>query len=296
MVLNLEPFDEFETLHYFLKHYYLGLAANGVNFFDFQPEKSVSNCLPHSEEGFLEVTCDQALSHRANFGFCETQSGTYLAGGFGATSADPNHRKLDSIQFVSKNNDVLDLDTKFAKVQNLQTIAFGDYLVIFGGRTSPNKTCTKFYVFKKLPDDSLELLFENENDDLQLYRAAVCKIAENKALAFGGRSVEGKFTNCLKIIDFDLSSEKLISVFDIPNDFPAVASAGLVEISKDRFLIVGGLINDGKISDVTIEFSISEDDKLFDIRTSKIPFGIYDHRKKCKKKLSVILYGYYKCI
>ena len=54
-VLNLEPFDEFETLHYFLKHYYLGLASNGVDFFDFHPERSVKNCLPHSEEGFLEL-------------------------------------------------------------------------------------------------------------------------------------------------------------------------------------------------------------------------------------------------
>ena len=120
---------------------------------------------------------------------------------------------------------------------------------------------------------------QDENQDLQLYRSAVLRLSDNRALVFGGRSADGKFTNALKMVYFDSTIENWVKVKDIQNDFPAAASSSLTEISKNRFMIIGGILSDGKISNVCIDFSITDDGNLIDEKTSKIPFGVYGHRK-----------------
>ena len=94
-ILDLEPFDDFETLHYGLKHYYLGLASNGLELSDFFPVTSEKNCMPHSEDGFIfEMKSEIETSQRMNFGVCQTDKGISLKINYQFSFCEKNYQTL----------------------------------------------------------------------------------------------------------------------------------------------------------------------------------------------------------
>ena len=73
------------------------------------------------------------------------------------------------------------------------------------------------------------------------------KVSNSSALIFGGRALDGKFSNALKLLKFSSSDQTSISVETIESNFPALASSSLVQLSEERFLVIGGLLEDGSI-------------------------------------------------
>ena len=96
-VVDLEPFDEFETLHYFLKHYYIGVAAKGLQIDSILPEKKFSLNSVGFYRSFWKTTVLNSLSHRSFYGFAEFNGKYYFVGGLGSDAKNANHRKLDNI-------------------------------------------------------------------------------------------------------------------------------------------------------------------------------------------------------
>ena len=60
------------------------------------------------------------------------------------------------------------------------------------------------------------------------------------------------------------------------NILPALGSSTLTKTADGSFLIIGGLFEDGSISDEIIRFKL-ENDTFVLINRSKMPFGIYGH-------------------
>ena len=73
------------------------------------------------------------------------------------------------------------------------------------------------------------------------------KISNSSALIFGGRTLDGKFSNALKLLTLSSRDPTSISVEKIESNFPALASSSLVQLSEERFLVIGGLLEDGSI-------------------------------------------------
>ena len=105
------------------------------------------------------------------------------------------------------------------------------------------------------------------------------KISETEALIFGGRTKDGKFSNALKIVKLTSEKEISVSVKNVENNFPALASSSLIQLNEKRFLILGGISSNGEISDLAIEFSLNEFENVENVKTTRLPFGVYGHRK-----------------
>ena len=105
------------------------------------------------------------------------------------------------------------------------------------------------------------------------------KISETNALIFGGRTKDGEFSNTLKIVKFTSEKEISVSVKNVENNFPALASSSLIQLNEKRFLILGGISSSGKISDLAIEFSLNDFKYIENVKTTRLPFGVYGHRK-----------------
>ena len=73
------------------------------------------------------------------------------------------------------------------------------------------------------------------------------KLSNSSALIFGGRTFDGKFSNGLKLLTFSSRDRTSISVKNIESNFPALASSSLVQLSEERFLVIGGLLENGSI-------------------------------------------------
>ena len=75
---------------------------------------------------------------------------------------------LESIQFLKKSGELRNFSVKCGKSQFSQLIDFGNLIMSFGGRISPNEVENEFRIFKK-DGDSLKLISIDENPDLELY-------------------------------------------------------------------------------------------------------------------------------
>ena len=145
-VPSLEPFDEFETLHYFLKHYYIGFGGINVNVAEFYP--NVRN--PRGPTEFVRKTMSvdpiDVGYARSNFGFARLDKRTFLIGGFGFDDfQNSHHRRLETILETEMNNGIKD-SLVIEALMSMQAVSFGKFFVTFGGRTSPNKPSSRGYI------------------------------------------------------------------------------------------------------------------------------------------------------
>ena len=135
-LLELEFFDDFETLHYGLKHYYLGLGSNGQNISDFQPIISEETCESEAakDEKFI-----------SNLKYDPEKN---------ADSERSKYTKLASLNEDIKKSQIID---------------YHDYAILFGGRFSPISQKNNFKIFK-MKEKKPELVAEGKNEELELHR------------------------------------------------------------------------------------------------------------------------------
>ena len=135
---ELEFFDDFETLHYGLKHYYLGLGSNGQNISDFQPVISEKTCESEAakDEKFISNLKYDPESEK---------------------NADFERARYIKLAFLNED------------IKKSQIIDFHDYAILFGGRFSPISQENNFKIFK-MKEKKSELVAEGKNEELELHR------------------------------------------------------------------------------------------------------------------------------
>jgi hypothetical protein len=286
-VPSLEPFDEFETLHYFLKHYYIGFGGINVDVVDFYP--NLRN--PRGPTEFVRKTMSVAPIDvgyaRSNFGFARVDERAFLIGGFGFDNfQNAHHRRLDTILETDMNNGIKD-SAGIEAVMSIQAVSIGTFLVTFGGRTSPNKPSSTLKVYEVR--DKCEEIMRIENDDFALYRAAVAQDQNGAIWCFGGRTFDGRFTANLTKIDLDIEA-RTCAREKVSNPFPPLASAALKKVSDSEFMLVGGLGESGAFSNLGFIFEI-EGAAVKMKRTFKMPFGIYGHQLEVLEQDRILLIG-----
>ena len=137
-ILELEFFDDFETLHYGLKHYYLGLGTNGQQISDFQPVLSGKTCeseAAEDEKFIFNLKCDPETEKNADF----------------------ERAKYIKLAFLKED------------IKKSQIIDFHDFAILFGGRFSPISQENNFKIFK-MKEQKPELVAEGKNEELELHR------------------------------------------------------------------------------------------------------------------------------
>ena len=289
-VVNIEPFDEYETLHYFLKHYYIGMGAINLDPKKFYPTSTCPQ--PKIKEKRKLWNANNVPSnetHRSFYASARYQNFQYLAGGLGATATNPTHRKLDTISRIDQNGNE-EIVAEIKPVQSPQMVVMGNHLVLFGGRASPQKPSGNVYVFKILSYGELEKCSEISDPVFATYRSAVTAINDTSFVRFGGRKANGEFCNDLTIIEFNFTMDSYTTT-KVENDFPALASATLSASDEDIFHLIGGLSDDGQICDQDVQFRITNKTEIEILNRIKLPFGIYDHCVHFKRDGSYIFIG-----
>lgn len=280
-VLQIEPFDEFETLNYFLKHYYIGIGSRNLDGHLFYPTRSVPSQYNIEEERKIwMVRVVNNRSHRSFYGFVKYENVFYFAGGLGSSDSNQNHRKLDSISLIDQDGNEEVLAT-IGALQSPHCIVLEGHLLVFGGRLSPNKPSGRLLVFQILCDGrKLNKIIDTTNPVFSTYRSSIVMLDDSTIVRVGGRGSSGEFSNAVEIIKFNFNAklpDDLFTVSSITSQLPDVASA-CVTIDEDKVLrLTGGVYKTGCISDEIIEFTIRDRSEVEILSRSKLPFGIYGH-------------------
>ena len=134
---KLEPFDEYETLHYYQNQYYIGYGSKNVELSLFLENLIQVPVLDHVRTKWrvevINEKCGQSFS-----GFSKIGPLNFALGGFGFSEENENHRKLSELMIIDENGDTEVLDS-FESLYSPICHILGSHLLLFGGRTSPNK-------------------------------------------------------------------------------------------------------------------------------------------------------------
>ena len=228
---NLEPFDEFEALHTVMKHYYVGFSTNCSFFEDIIDQIFESLKISKTTTEIVQTEATWKVADRSE----------QVGQAFGAMVED------DIVGGMGTGEKRVDISPEIYETQSAQSIVLNNSTLIYGGRRSPHKPNSKWCI------NGTQIDFE-ENLLLNVYRAAVTS-AGDCGYQFGGRLIEGKFTN--RLIKIEQKSEQLCAT-EIPavgEHLPSLASATITE--RDGFLyIIGGLLEIGAISNTVFKVGL----------------------------------------
>ena len=219
---NLEPFDEFEALHTVMKHYYVGFSSNC----------SLFECIIERIFQSLKISKTTPEISETEAGWQVTDRSEEVGQSFGAMIEN------DIVGGIGTSEKRVEISPEIYGTQSAQSLVFNCSTLIYGGRRSPHKPSSKWCI------SGSQIEFE-ENSLLNVYRAAVTSEGDC-GYQFGGRLIEGKFTNRLVKIEL---SDKLCATEIIAEkeSLPNLASATISECNGFLY-IIGGLFETGAIS------------------------------------------------
>ena len=257
-ITDIEPFDEFEVLHLYMKHYYIGFGSN-----DEEAASDLSSYL--LEKDFIPgsvPTCKNSLCKeivrfpgRSFSGYELNHPKRICAGGLGVEDgSSANQNKTTALLEITEDN-VKPLTVDSDEVLLPQVITLGEKVVVFGGRKNPKKPNRNLKIFRA---GDYEMIYKEESDVFGVYRSTICKESESSFLCFGGRRSNGDFSNEMYEITMTETDSVSVSsnIIKFDDELPRLASATCVKISDSEFEILGGIKPDGFISSEIFRFKI----------------------------------------
>jgi hypothetical protein len=198
--VQIEPFDEYEILHSYKNHYYIGYGSKNVKLSDFTSNLIILPKIEPVRTKWTVEILDKTAGH-SFAGFSRFENLNFILSGFGFSEENSNHRKLSELMIIHENGDSEVLDT-FEPLFSPICHVLGNHLILFGGRTSPNKSNSRVVIYDLTNWKNFECLdkiFDEKSENFAYYRCALVNIDESTFLRFGGRDQNGKFTNELTL-------------------------------------------------------------------------------------------------
>lgn len=257
-IIDIEPFDEFEVLHLYMKHYYIGFGSNDKETAnDLSSYLLVNDFIPGSVDSCKSTSSKEIVRYpgRTFSGYEIESSGKICVGGLGVD--DPSSAKQgSSFCLLEIKGDIVKTVTIDAdEVMLPQVVTLADKLVVFGGRKNPKRPNRNLMIFRA---GDYETIFRDSSDVYGVYRSAICKVSDSSFICFGGRRSSGEFSS--EMYEISLGETDSVSVtsnlVSFNEELPKLASATCVRISDSEFEIMGGIKPDGFISDEILRVKI----------------------------------------
>ena len=258
-ISDIEPFDEFEVLHLYMKHYYIGFGTNCSESADELSEYFSDNSFkPGSTESSKNsVACEERIRFpgRTFSGYQIDSKRKLCVSGLGVDNESSAKQDNVSTLVEIKEESAKTLNIDADEVLLPQVVSLADKLVVFGGRRNPRKPNQNLKVFRS---GDYGNIFEEKSEVFGVYRSAICKISESSFLCFGGRRADGAFSNTMVEISVEESGTVAVSTryIEFEEELPRLASATCSKFSNTEFEIIGGLLPNGKISDEILRIRI----------------------------------------